>query len=279
MGLSFPIENRGRSGLIHRQNVRAAFRKLSAGWPVAPNMTPDFAHVSRNLEILNARIAEAATRAGRDPAEITLVAVTKTHPAEAVLAAVEAGVTDAGENRIQEAVPKIEAVASSLETGALRWHLIGHLQSNKAKVAVQNFDLIHSVDSERLARQISRHAGDAGKIMPVLLQVNVSGEETKGGFVPDAMAEITTRLLEECPHLQIQGFMTMAPLDEPESARPFFRGLRELRDRLAAQIQHERFRPTELSMGMSNDFLVAIEEGSTLVRIGTAIFGQRDYPE
>lgn len=239
---------------------------------------PDYAHVSRNLEILNSQIAQAASSAGRNPTDITLVAVTKTHPAEAVVAAVAAGITDAGENRVQEAIPKIEAVAQTPETASLRWHLIGHLQSNKARVAVQHFDLIHSVDSEKLARQISRHAGDAGKIMPVLLQVNVSGEKTKGGFGPAAMADITGRLLEECPHLLIQGFMTMAPLDDPENARPFFRALRELRDRLASQIQHERFQPTALSMGMSNDFAVAIEEGATLIRIGTAIFGQRDYP-
>lgn len=242
----------------------------------ASTMT-NFSHVPENIERLQAEIRSAAERAGRDPSEVRLVAVTKTYPAEAVTAAARAGITNTGENRVQEAIPKMEELTKDTAAAELHWHLIGRLQTNKAKLAVQNFDLIHSVDSERLAREIHKHAATADKIMPVLLQVNISGEQSKSGFNPSDLHSALQRILKDCPAVRIDGFMTMAPLDDPEKARPVFRDLKKLRDRLATEIQHERFNPRELSMGMSNDFAVAIEEGATLIRIGTAIFGQRDY--
>lgn len=237
----------------------------------------NFSHIARNIESINEQIYQAATRSGRNPTDVRLIAVTKTYPTDAVIAAVRAGMTDAGENRIQEAVPKIEELSDHPETAGLRWHLIGRLQTNKARQAVQNFDMIHSVDSERLAREINKHALNAGQTKPVLLQINVSGEETKAGFTVEEVRRVLPSILEQYEALEIHGFMTMAPLDDPEAARPVFRGLRELRDSLLTDIQHQRFPGEELSMGMSNDFAVAIEEGSTMIRIGTAIFGQRDY--
>lgn len=237
----------------------------------------NFDHVSENIAQLQSEINAAALNAGRDPNDITLIAVTKTYPVDAVTAAVHAGITNAGENRVQEAVPKITALANDLSLSALKWHLIGHLQRNKAKVAVQNFDMIHSVDSERLAGEINRHAASQDKLMSILVQVNVSGEESKSGLVPGDIPATIERLLKNCPNLVINGFMTMAPLADAEQARPWFKGLRELRDACANGINHPRFNPAHLSMGMSNDYKVAIEEGATMVRIGTAIFGKRNY--
>jgi pyridoxal phosphate enzyme (YggS family) len=235
----------------------------------------NLSHIAENIQRLQAEIHATAVACGRDPQNIRLIAVTKTYPAEAVLAAADSGISDVGENRVQEAVPKIEEVSEAGERAGLRWHLIGHLQSNKARQAVQHFDMIHSVDSERLAREINRHAAAAGKLMQILIQVNVSGEDTKSGLSPDEAEAAVSRIVEECPSVRVNGFMTMAPLDAPEKARPVFKGLRELRDDLSKRISHERFTPTELSMGMSNDYLVAIEEGATLLRIGSSIFGKR----
>jgi len=235
----------------------------------------DFSHVADNIRKLQSEISAAAINAGRDPNEITLIAVTKTYPAEAVTAAIHAGVTNAGENRVQEAVPKICALANDLSLSPLRWHLIGHLQSNKARLAVANFDMIHSVDSLKLATEINRHAAAAGKLMSILIQVNISGEESKSGVDAESVEALVSGILEECDHVAIHGFMTMAPLTEPEAARPTFKGLRELRDHISQEIKHPRFTPAELSMGMSNDYRVAIEEGATMIRVGTAIFGKR----
>jgi len=232
--------------------------------------------IAANISEVRSRIAAAALRAGRQPEEVTLVAVTKTYPVDYVAAAAHAGVTDMGENKVQEALPKIAAISNDLSIST-RWHLIGHLQTNKAKAAVENFDLIHSVDSLRLAREISRHAQAAGRIMPILLQVNVSGEESKGGFEPGEVAASLQDILEACEHVFIEGFMTMAPFVEPEEARPSFKALRELRDSMLSQIKHERFGGKQLSMGMSNDFEVAVEEGATIVRVGSSLFGARNY--
>jgi pyridoxal phosphate enzyme (YggS family) len=237
----------------------------------------DLSHIHANIDRIRSEINAAALNAGRDPNDVKLIAVTKTYPAEAVAAAVHAGISDAGENRVQEAVPKIQAISNDLSLSPLRWHLIGHLQSNKARLAVDNFDMIHSVDSERLAREINKHAEAAGKLMSILIQINVSGEESKGGLPPGDAEGTIKGILEGCPWVSVHGFMTMAPLDAPEKARPVFKGLRELRDHLAKGISHPRFAPVELSMGMSNDYLVAIEEGATMLRIGTAIFVRRDY--
>ncbi|MCH7699197.1 MAG: YggS family pyridoxal phosphate-dependent enzyme [Chloroflexi bacterium] len=214
------------------------------------------------LERVRERIEAACQRAGRGPDEVTLIGVTKTVGPEAVVEAYEAGLRDFGENRVQEAVAKIDAVARlGVEP---HWHMIGHLQKNKVKLAAGRFGIIHSVDSVRLSREISRRYGSH---VPVLLEVNVAQDAAKFGFAPE---EVATALKEIAvlPHLDVRGLMTIAPFTtNSEETRPTFRRLRELRDGLAL---------TELSMGMSGDFEVAIEEGATMVRVGTAIFGPRD---
>jgi hypothetical protein len=225
------------------------------------------------------RMIHAAERAGRDPAEVTLVAVTKTVPAHRIRAAWKLGLTHFGENRVQEAIDKIPLVLTKEQSAirnpqsAIHWHMIGHLQRNKVKHVIPLFDLIHSVDSVRLAEEIDRRAGQAGQSMPVLLEVNVAGEASKYGFAPEAVADAVPQLLRLL-HVEVQGLMTVAPMAEnPEEVRPHFRRLRELRDQLAVQFPDLDWR--HLSMGMTDDFEVAIEEGATLVRIGRAIFGER----
>lgn len=226
--------------------------------------------IAARLNAIRSRMDAAAARSGRNPRDIRLVAVSKTKPASAIREAVSAGVTVIGENYIQEARDKF----STLSDLDLQWHFIGHLQSNKAKYAVRMFDLIHSVDSCKLAAELNRQAGNIGKLQPILVQVNISGEATKWGTseneAMDLVAEIGT-----LKNLHIQGLMTMPPFfDAPEEARPCFAALH----RLAARIQSETAGNVvmqELSMGMTGDFEVAIEEGATLVRIGTAIFGAR----
>jgi len=216
-------------------------------------------------------MARAAQRCGRDPAEVALVAVSKTHPAEMVRQACQAGVTTVGENYIQEARDKIAALADC----PLSWHFIGHLQSNKAKYAVDLFDLIHGVDSLKLAREIDKQAAKFGKIQPILIQVNISGEATKSGTTEEAALALVLEA-GRLEHLQVRGLMTMPPFfDQPERARPYFAALRRLRDRIRAEAI-AGVDMAELSMGMTGDFEVAIEEGATLVRIGTAIFGPRE---
>jgi len=223
----------------------------------------DFA--SRFAKINNA-IALAAKKARRDPSEIQLLAVSKTQPAEAIQEAIRVGITHFGENKVQEARGKID------ELGRGVWHLIGHLQSNKVKEAVRLFDSIESVDRADLAQEINHRAEDLGKIQSVLLQVNIAGESTKFGCAPDA-ARALAEVINNLPQLGLQGLMTIAPYSpEPEKSRPHFAGLRELRDRVEADTG---LRLPVLSMGMSGDFAVAIEEGSTCVRIGTALFGER----
>jgi pyridoxal phosphate enzyme (YggS family) len=210
------------------------------------------------------RIAKAARRAGRNPGEVELVAVSKKQSAELIREAVDAGQLLFGENRVQEAMVKIPSLP-----GSLRWHLVGHLQSNKIRKALPLFELIHSVDSAELAGEIDRIAGEMGLFPRVLLEVNVSGEGSKHGFRPEQLERDLETLLA-LPRLQVEGFMTMAPLaPEAEAARPFFAGLRELRDRMAARAGIPF---GVLSMGMSGDFEVAVEEGATLVRVGSAIF-------
>lgn len=220
--------------------------------------------IAQNIAAVSARIETAAGRAGRNAADIRLVAVSKTHPPEVVAEAAAEGLTVFGESRIQEAKAKIPELPGKLE-----WHFIGHLQTNKAREAVELFHTIQSVDSVRLARELDQCAGRASRRLAVLLECNVSGESTKFGFKPD---EIMAALAElnSLPRLEIQGLMTMAPFfEDPQEARPTFQALRELRDQL--QQRHGIPLP-ELSMGMTNDFEAAIEEGATMVRIGTAIF-------
>ncbi len=212
------------------------------------------------------RIRFAALRAGREPSSITLVAVSKTIPPEVLREAIAAGITILGENRVQEARDKIAALP-----GLARWHLVGHLQTNKAKLAVQLFELIHSLDSVRLAQALDRSGKEVGKLVECLIEVNLGGEEGKGGISEDGVGSLL-EAIREMPNLRIEGLMAIPPfLHDPEAARPFFRRLRNLRDKLGG----EGFAAPELSMGMSHDFEVAIEEGATMVRIGTAIFGPR----
>jgi pyridoxal phosphate enzyme (YggS family) len=225
--------------------------------------------LAENIARVRERIAEAAHRAGRDPAEVTLVAVSKTKPVELVEVAYNLGVTDFGENRVQEALPKI----AHFHPLGLRWHLIGHLQSNKAGKVVEPFFCIHSVDSLHLAQRLSRYAQEAGKRLSILLQVNVAGEASKEGMAPGEVPELA-RQVAALPALAIEGLMTIAPLVEnPEEVRPVFRELRRLRDRLRAEITASDWK--HLSMGMTDDYEVAIEEGATIVRVGRAIFGER----
>lgn len=223
--------------------------------------------LAERVQAVRERIARACLRVGRDPSEVTLVAVSKGQPPEVVRAAAECGLHVFGENKVQEGKIKI-----SLCPGHLRWHMIGHLQTNKARDAVHFFQMIQSIDSLRLADEVNRSAEKAAKTVPVLLEVNVAGEASKFGYRPEnLLAEIDQ--LNALKRLEIHGLMTMAPwTPEPEKVRPVFRRLRDLKGecevRLGAPLAH-------LSMGMSSDFEVAIEEGATVVRVGTALFGDR----
>ena len=224
--------------------------------------------IAANLAQVRERIAAAARAAGRDPSEVRLVAVSKTKPAAAVRQAWEAGQVLFGENYVQEARDKIAQVGP----GPV-WHLIGHLQSNKAKLAASLFAVVETVDRPKIARALDRHARELGKELGVLLQVNVSGEPQKSGCSPEE-AEALAQEVAELPCLRLMGLMTMPPFfDQPERARPYFARLRELARRLARNLPPGSM--DELSMGMSGDFEVAITEGATLVRVGTAIFGAR----
>jgi hypothetical protein len=217
--------------------------------------------IEANLQAVQKRIASAAERASRSPGEITLVAATKTVAPAAIRAAFGTGQKHFGENRVQEARPKMEELADL--RSELIWHMVGHLQSNKAKAALTLFDIIESVDSIHLAEALSRRAE---KTVPILLEVNVGGEATKTGFSPHELTSAVERI-SALPHLRVLGLMTIAPLvPDPEEVRPVFRTLRRLRDSLG--LEH-------LSMGMTDDFEVAVEEGATIVRIGRAIFGER----
>ena len=226
--------------------------------------------IRQRLSDVRQQIEETARRCNRAPEEICLIAIGKTHPPDVLEAAIEAGVSDLGENRVQEAEEKIIALGRH----AVRWHLVGHLQANKSRRAVKLFDLIHSVDSISLARRLDRLCVEESREeLRVLIQVDLAGEETKSG-VDDKELNSLVDAVAECPRLRLSGLMTLPPFfDNPEDARPFFSRLRKLRDELAVE---EVFQGRgELSMGMTHDFVVAIEEGATMVRIGTAIFGQR----
>lgn len=224
-------------------------------------------NLAENLASLRQRIGNACARAGRDPAAVTLLAVTKAQPPEVVQAAAALGLTLFGENKVQEARAKIP-----LCPGRLRWHMIGHLQTNKCRDAVDLFEMIESVDSLRLAQELSNRAQLAAKTLPVLLEVNIVGEASKFGYRPDSLRADLPQL-RELPRLELQGLMAVPPwTPEPEKVRPAFRRLRELKDRCEQALQSPL---PHLSMGMSGDFEVAVEEGATLVRIGTALFGPR----
>jgi len=229
--------------------------------------------ISDNIAEVRRRITEAAARAGRDPAVISLMAVTKTQPAERIREAYEAGLRLFGENRVQEFAGKADALRGM---ATAEWHMIGHLQSNKAAKAVELFPGVDSVDSLRLAEKLNAAAGEFGKTLAVLIEINVGGEAAKSGLA--AESEELQELLQSAAkleHLEFRGLMTVPPFTEdPQQARPYFSKLQELRDQIAAR-HLPRIGMQVLSMGMSHDFEVAIEEGSTCVRVGTAIFGER----
>ena len=222
------------------------------------------------LESVLTRIKQAAASCKRPAESIRLVAVSKTMPVDVVKEAIDAGVTDLGENYIQEARDKFNALA----TYPASWHFIGHLQSNKAKYAVRMFDLIHSVDSLKLAKELNKYAQKIDKLQSILIQINVAKEDTKSGiYVEDTLQLVNN--ISKLEHLCVKGLMTMPPyFNAPEKVRPFFKALRELRDQIRAE-GIPAISMDELSMGMTGDFEAAIQEGATLVRIGTAIFGER----
>ena len=228
--------------------------------------------LAKRFAAVQQRINVAATRSGRSPQDVALIAISKTHPASLIRNLIELGATDLGENRVQEAEEKIPQVG---QTNA-RWHLVGHLQANKARRALNLFDVIHSLDSIDLARRLDRLCIEVGRqSLPLLIQVDLGHEETKSGINEQELPRLaeTVRQLE---HIELIGLMTLPPFfDDPEQARPYFRRLRELRDELTRDAAFGE-RKGELSMGMTHDFEVAIEEGATMVRIGTAIFGERD---
>jgi len=227
--------------------------------------------IADNIKRIRENIAEAARRANRDPSDIRLMGVTKTVDDQRIAEAIDAGLDIVGENYVQEGKRKIEKMGKPLE-----WHMIGHLQTNKAKYAVRLFDMIHSVDRLKLARELDKRAGAEGVKIKILVEVNVSGEDSKSGVVRDDAVALVKEIAS-FDHISLQGLMTMPPwFDDPEDARPYFAALRELRDRIVTE-NIPRVEMKELSMGMSQDYRVAVEEGATIVRIGTAIFGERKY--
>ncbi len=225
-------------------------------------------NIQRIVEEKN-KIAEAAGRAG---SEVLLMAVTKTRTPEEIDEAIDAGITDIGENKVQEVMDKFDRV-----TRPVRWHLIGHLQTNKVKYIIDKVCMIHSVDSLKLAQEIDKRAAQHQLTMDILIQVNAAQEESKFGITVDETRQLILDILEQCPNVRICGLMHIAPFaEETEEVRPYFRQVKELYDQ-CAQISHPHLEFRYLSMGMSHDFGVAIEEGSTVIRVGTSIFGERDY--
>ena len=228
--------------------------------------------ITQNIEDIRRRMAEAAKRSGRDPSGILLIAVTKLHEPDEIEEAIAAGVTDIAENKVQEIQHKYDLIRPPV-----RWHLIGHLQTNKVKYIIDKVVMIHSVDSLKLAEEIDKRAAAAGKTMDVLLQVNAAHEESKFGLDPKDVPQVMQDILDNCPNVKIRGLMHIAPwADDPEEIRPYFREVKELYDTLA-KVDHPNADFAYLSMGMSHDFETAIEEGSNIIRVGTSIFGERDY--
>ena len=228
--------------------------------------------IRSNIETINRQKAEACLRVGRDPEEVRLIAVTKLHEPEEINEAIACGVTDIAENKVQEILRKYDAV------DPVRWHLIGHLQTNKVRQVIDKVCMIHSVDSLHLAQEIDKRAAQHGLVMDILLQVNIAEEESKFGINEEALDGLVRDITETCPNVRIRGLMCIAPFEEdPEQVRPCFREAKRLFDLYAAQEHTERLDFKYLSMGVTNDFQVAVEEGSNMIRVGTAIFGIRDY--
>ena len=230
-------------------------------------------NIAERFKEVKKRVDDAAVRSGRDPEDIKLVAVPKTHPASEINEAIAAGATDIGENRVQEILEKIDDVSP------VRWHLIGHLQTNKVKQVIDKVVMIHSVDSLKLAREIDKRAAAAGLKMDILIEINSAMEETKSGIAAGDLKQLVTDITAECENVRVCGIMCIPPIaEDPEDSRPYFKEAAELFEEMKGwKLPPERFAPTELSMGMSGDFEVAIEEGATIVRVGSSIFGPRNY--
>ena len=227
--------------------------------------------IRKNLETVRAQISEAAEIAGRKSEDVILVAVSKTRTPEEVNTAIDAGVTDIGENKVQEIMDKYDDIKP------VRWHMIGHLQTNKVKYIIDKVDMIHSVDSVKLAKEIDKRAKAAGKTMDILVQINPAEEESKFGVTIDGAGDLVREILATFENIRIKGLMSVAPIvDDPRDVKPFFDAVKAKYDELA-QIDDPKLDFEYLSMGMSHDFAVAIEAGSNLVRVGSAIFGERDY--
>ena len=228
-------------------------------------------YIKENLESVTAEIQKAALDCGRDPNTVKLIAVTKTYDENIINRAIECGVDDIGENRVQEVLEKYDKV------NPVRWHIIGHLQKNKVKYIIDKAELIHSVDSFDLAKEIDKQAKKIGKVQKVLLEVNVSGEESKFGILPEICEDLCRQISESFENVKIEGLMTVAPYtDNADLLIGVFKGLRGLAEEISAkEIKNVDMR--ELSMGMTNDYKLAIKEGATMVRVGTGIFGKRDY--
>lgn len=241
-------------------------------------MTIDLNLLAHNYQQVLENIANAAELANRNPEDVRLVVVTKGHPLETIERLIEIGVRDFGENRVEEAQTKISKIAASI---GVRWHMIGHLQSRKASLAAENFSLVHSIDRMKIANRLNNHIAPGSQPLEVLLQFNLSGEATKSGWdaVEDGQWDALCQQIEpvlSLPNLKVVGMMTMAPYGtNPEDARPIFSKLARLRDHLARNFNALPWQ--ELSMGMSDDYQVAVEEGATLVRVGTAVLGPRNY--
>ena len=229
--------------------------------------------ISERYAQVRKRVDDAAARCGRDPSEVTLLAVTKTHGAAEINEAIDAGAADIGENRVQELLEKYDSVKP------VRWHLIGHLQTNKVRQVIDRVVMIHSVDSLRLAKEIDKRASAGGIVMDVLIEINSAMEETKSGIAAGSLRKLTEDITAECASVRVCGIMCIPPIAaDPEDSRPYFREAKALFDEMKTwDLPDDRFRPTVLSMGMSGDFEVAVEEGATIVRVGSSIFGPRSY--
>ena len=227
--------------------------------------------IRENIDRINAEKAKYAESVGKTEQDVLLVAVTKTRTADEINEAIDAGITDIGENKVQEVVDKFDHVKP------VRWHLIGHLQTNKVKYIIDKVCMIHSVDSMKLAKEIDKRAGQHGVTMDILIQVNAAQEESKFGITTDDTKQLILDILEECPNIRILGLMHIAPAaEDPNEVRQYFAQVKELYEE-CGKIDHPHLEFKYLSMGMSHDFGVAIEEGSNLIRVGTSIFGERDY--
>ena len=229
--------------------------------------------VSERYAQVRKRVDEAAARCGRDPSEVTLLAVTKTHPVSEINEAIDAGATDIGENRVQELLAKYDDVKP------VRWHLIGHLQTNKVRQVIDKVVMIHSVDSLKLAEEIDKRASAHGIVMDVLIEINSAMEETKSGIAAGELRKLAEDITAGCASVRIRGIMCIPPIaEDPEDSRPYFKEAAELfREMKTWDLPADRFSPDVLSMGMSGDFEAAVEEGATIVRVGSSIFGPRNY--